>query len=101
MCKIPIAIVGEKIWYRPMDKYKDRSKVEANWEDGVWLGISRESNEILVGTKNGVMRAYALKQRPADERWDEKQISDMRGTPQRPNPEKVGLHIPTRIAQKQ
>ena len=67
-CKIPLAIIGEKIWYRPMDKYKDRSKLEARWEDGVWLGISRESNEILVGTKDGVMRAYAITRRPADER---------------------------------
>ena len=44
MCKMPLAIFGEKVWYRPMDKYKDRSKIEARWEEGLWLGLTRESN---------------------------------------------------------
>ena len=33
-------------------------------------------------------------------RWDKEAITTMEGTPQKPNPDKVGLHIPTRIAPK-
>ena len=31
------------------------------------------------------------------ERWDVNAIMDMKGTPQRPDPNKPGLHIPVRI----
>ena len=97
---MPIAIFGEKVLYKPLDVQKDKSKIDAQWESGIWLGIARESNEALVGTSSGVTRAYAIKRRATDERWDGDAITTMMGTPQRPNPEKAGLHIPTRIAPK-
>ena len=53
-----------------------------------------------MGTSSGVTRAYAIKRRSVEERWDKDAITTMAGTPQRPNPEKAGLHIPTRIAPK-
>ena len=28
-CKTPIAVFGEKVWFKPMDKYKDRSNIES------------------------------------------------------------------------
>ena len=49
---------------------------------------------------HGVTRAYAIKRRAVEERWSKEAITTMRGTPQKPNPDKVGLHIPTRIAPK-
>ena len=92
-----MAEFGELVWYRPVDKNRDKNKVEARWEKGIWLGISRESNETLIGTSSGVIRCYAIKRMPAEEKWDKDAISTIRGTPQQPNPTKTGLHIPVRL----
>ena len=32
-----------------------------------------------------------------EDRWDADEIKNMRGIPQQPNPQRVGLHIPTRM----
>ena len=34
---------------------------------------------------------------PEEERWDAYDIKDMKVIPQQPNPQRVGLHIPTRM----
>ena len=52
------------------------------WEKGVWLGHTRDSNETVIGTAEGVVRAYAVKRMPEDERWDKVAIEGMRDTPQ-------------------
>ena len=97
-CRVPLATFGERVLYRPLDHAKDRSKMDVQWESGIWLGLSRESNEALIGTSRGVTRAYAIRRRPSDERWVRKAILEIAGTPQRPNRGKAGLHVPTRTA---
>ena len=64
---------------------------------GTWLGAARESNEMLIGTREGVTRCYAVKRMIEEERWSAEEIRELQGTPQRPNPQKVGLNIPTRM----
>ena len=64
---------------------------------GIWLGTAREANEILIGTKEGVSRCYAIKRMTEEDRWNAEEVAAMRGTPQQPNPLKMGLHIPTRL----
>ena len=96
-CKSPLAEFGETVWYKPFDKNKDRNKVEPKWEQGVWLGISRESNETLIGTKGGVIRCYSIKRLPNEEKWIKEMVLEMQGTPQQPNPSKSGLRIPIRL----
>ena len=61
------------------------------------MGTARESNEMLIGTREGVTRCYAVKRMTDEERWSAEEVREMRGTPQRPNPQKAGLHIPTRM----
>ena len=82
---------------KPFDKNKDKNKVEPNWEKGVWLGSPRESNETLVGTRSGVIRCYSIKRMAVDDKWDKDLVMSMQGTPQQPNPSKIGLRIPVRI----
>ena len=96
-CKAPVATFGELVWYKPMDKARERNTIEAKWEKGLWLGTAREANETLIGTKEGVTRCYAIKRMPEEDRWNAAEISGLKGTPQQPNPMKVGLHIPTRL----
>ena len=67
------------------------------WENGGWLGHARDSNEMLIGTPMGVIRCYACRRMPETERWDREAIVGVKGTPQKPNPRKMGMSIPIRI----
>ena len=50
--------IGESIWYKRLkDKGGAKAALESDWEDGIWLGHGRISNEIIVGTKEGEVRA--------------------------------------------
>ena len=71
--------------------------MEAKWEDGIWLGQARASNESLVGTRKGVVRAFAIKRSDEAKRWDAEMIKELKGTPQRPNLEAPGIEVPIRI----
>ena len=51
----------------------------------------------LIGTTRGVVKASSIKRFGMTERWDVNAITDMKGTPQRPDPSKPGLHIPVSI----
>ena len=60
----------------------------------IWLGHARDSNETIVGTADGALRAYVVKRMPEDERWDAEFIRNMQGIPQQPDPSKRGTTIP-------
>ena len=97
-CKIPVAKCGESVWYKRIRESKERKdKFESEWEEGIWLGHSRASNEVLIGTDEGVVRTYTVKRKPEGERWSSEKIKSMKGTPHRPDPNKPGTHIPIRV----
>ena len=51
-CKVPVARFAEKVWYKQIRETKDRKdKFQSEWEKGIWLGHSRASNEVLIGTE--------------------------------------------------
>ena len=87
---------GESVHYRKLQS-DDKNKLESPWEDGVWLGHERGSNEYLIGTDKGVVRAWAVKRRPESERWSAAAIKNMQGTPARPDPNQPGNSIPIHI----
>ena len=98
-CRIPVVPFGEKVWYKEIRETKERKdKFSSEWKEGVWLGHQRSSNEILVGTSQGVVRAYSIKRREPEHRWDKAAIKGMVGTPQQPDPTKPGAKIPIRIS---
>ena len=97
-CRVPVVIFGEKVWYKELRLGKERrDKFESEWQEGIWLGHSRSCNEHVVGTKEGVVRAYSVKRQDEDQRWSGVWIKAMRGTPQQPDPSKPGLAIPVRV----
>ena len=68
-CKVPLAGFGEKVWYKQIREQKERrDKLATEWKEGVWLGHSRSSNETVIGTTDGVVRAYAIKRQDEEER---------------------------------
>ena len=97
-CEIPTEVFGEKVWYKELKaKSEKKHNMETDWKEGLWLGHARSSNEILIGTREGVIRAWAIRKKPASEQWDRDLIKNMKGTPAKPNPNKPGLMIPITV----
>ena len=64
-CRIEVVPFGEKVWYKQIREGKDRKdKFESEQKEGVWLGHSRTSNEVLIGTKEGVVRTCTITRQP-------------------------------------
>ena len=81
-CNIQTEIFGEKVWYKELKaKTEKQHKFESDWQSGLWLGHSRSSNETIVGTRDGVIKAWAIRGMPEGEQWDPKLIKEMKGTP--------------------
>ena len=97
-CKVPVVAFGETVWYKKIRESKDRKdKFNSEWEEGIWLGHARSSNEAVIGTSEGVVRAYAIRRQDEEHRWSEERIRAMQGTPQQPDPLKASIHIPIRV----
>ena len=97
-CRIPVAEFAERVWYKQLRENKERKdKFMSEWQEGIWLGHGRSSNETWIGTREGVVRAYAIRRQPENERWDGKLIQEMKGTPSRPDPTKPGLDVPIKV----
>ena len=60
--------------------------------------VARSSNEIYIGTREGVVRAWAIRKKPEAEQWDGRLIKEMRGTPAKPNPNRSGNTIPIAVS---
>jgi hypothetical protein len=98
-CDIPVVPFGETVWFKRIrDGKTHKDKMESEWEEGIWLGHHRESNEVIVGTSDGVLRAFTVERKPIGERWEKVRMESMKGTPQQPNPSKKSLGIPTKVA---
>ena len=89
---------GGKSWYKKLRGGLERkTKAETEWYTGIWLGPATGSSETFIGTSAGLTRASAIKRFDASQQWGLQTILDMQSTPQRPDPNQPGLHIPTRI----
>ena len=83
---MPMAIFGERVCYLPLKtNRRDKSKLE-RMREGIWLGIRMRTNEALIGTPAGVVKARIIRTLPEDEKWSAAMILEVRGTPRRPNP---------------
>ena len=99
LCKVPVVPFGEYVIYKEMREGKARkSKIEVEDRDGVFLGHARNSNEVLIGTSSGVVRAYSMRRRAEGRRWNSQAITDMMGVPSRPDPGRPGIRIPIRVS---
>ena len=76
-CAIPLTSFGETFWYKQIDRGKGRNKFDIKWHKGVWLGHARDTNEMYLGTAEGVVKSYVCKRLPTDERGNKEMINDM------------------------
>ena len=70
-CNVEVVPFAEKCWHREAPNSGPKVAMESKLKDGLWLGHSRGSNEVLVGNKEGIVKAYAIRRRSLEERWDD------------------------------
>ena len=51
---------------------------------GIFVGIQQKSNEVLVATEEGVVKARTLKRLPEEKRWCAESVLGIKGTPWAP-----------------
>lgn len=97
-CKATVIPLGESIWYKELrTDQKRRRTLMSEWHEGIWLGQARNSTESIVGHKDGVVGAWAIRRKINEEKWSKEKIDEVRGNPAQPNPEKQSSYIPTAI----
>ena len=75
------------MWYlKP--KSVGQSAMDSRWETGVWLGVQDETNEIILGTVRGIVKARTVRRKEsAEESWDTEIFNTFAGTPWKMTPE--------------
>ena len=79
-CRVEIIRFGEKVWYKVL-KPTGKGSMDSAWEEGIWMGHNNKSNEVVIGTAEGVVAAYAIKRMEAAGQWDAEAIKGVKGTP--------------------
>ena len=66
--KKALPVFGECIWWMRPESAREK-KLERRWENGIYLGVRRESTEIIVGNAKGVVKTRTFTVRPEGQRW--------------------------------
>ena len=92
-----MAEFGELVLYRPLGEEKKRKKVDPRWQYGVFLGVATRSNEVYMGTEDGVVKAWAFRRLRTQDRWDAAKVLGVKGSPTKPDPNSAGSDVQTHI----
>ena len=77
-----MADFGECVKYLPAKDYKDTSnKAGEKFKEGVWLGLSSRSREIIIGTDDGIEMARKVCRKVEWEAFDKTKILAIRSPP--------------------
>ena len=79
--RIELPEFGECVWYQPLKGERDRSKLEAKFEPGIYLGIQEGTAMRWIGTAEGVVRTWTIKRKPEEEKWRADELSSFVGLP--------------------
>ena len=75
-----------------------KEKADDRFGEGIYLGITTRSEEYIIGTKDGVLRARSIKRKGnREEQWNVEQFKELRGTPWEPIPGREGIEIKSKI----
>ena len=87
----PLHANWEKIGQR-----KNLNKLEVRWHDGVFLGLRESTNEYLIGTATGVVKAFSVKRKPESEQFVLEDLLSVKGVPWQPVPSiPTSMDVPT------
>ena len=88
---------GECVMYMKQG-IKGKDKFETRWSEGVWLGIADRTNEVIVGTSEGVIKARDIKRYSSEkEKWALDKFNEVKGVPWEPIPGRQGIEIKARV----
>ena len=65
---------GEKLAYMKA-KGDKLNKLKSKWGMGIFVGVRRKTNEIMVATPGAVTFARAVKRLPSEKRWGEDSVN--------------------------
>ena len=65
---------GEKLLYKKK-KWPKLEKMKSRWEKGIFVGIRKRSNEVVVATPGGIEEVRSLKRFPEEKRWGEDSLT--------------------------
>ena len=92
-CRVaPRPRFGEKVLYK-ISKTVKIGKAEPRWQHGVWLGSLETSDEHLLGTELGVIKARAVTSVQEEQRFDAKAMGSIKGTQWKPSVNHNGWKI--------
>ena len=80
-----VAEFGETVDFIPFEA-GSKAKFDSKLLTGVWLGLDNRSDEHLIGTPAGVLRASTIKARVEEDRWNADTVFAVRGLPWNPTP---------------
>ena len=73
-------VCGEGV-VQKVSRNRPKLAMDTKWEEGLWLGHTRSSNEVFVGNKDGIVKAWAIRRRLLEERWDDAMVLSLKATP--------------------
>ena len=79
--------IGECVFFLPTGRRrKEQGKLAVKWLDGVYLGMHDGTSEEYIGLLDGtgVVKARAVKRKPAAQRYNKEELNKVRGVPWRP-----------------
>lgn len=71
---------GERVHYQ-LKKGSKMEKMNQRWDEGVFVGINRASGEAMIATEGGIIYANSIQRMPYEERWDIKNVKDVKWAP--------------------
>ena len=97
-----MAEFGESVMFIPLrgnadDRRRQKADLEPRFMDGIFLGLTDRSDEILIWCQEGFRKARTMKRRPEGERWRRDELLSIRGTPLQPHPGSDDTRIRTRL----
>ena len=60
---------GEKVHFKNQLKSAKLEKLNARWSEGIFVGIRRKSNEVMVAHEDGIALVRSVKRVPIEHRW--------------------------------
>ena len=89
--RISLPCFGEKVLYLRIPK---RSGLDDRWNEGIFVGLVRRTQELLVATPEGVYKCRSVKRMTSEERIDRNAFDSIRGAPWQPIPGQALMDVP-------
>ena len=86
---------GESVYSKPLRQSGSKlNKLDPKFREGVYLGVREGTNEMIVGTPEGIGRTSDIRRKPPSQRFDGAALLAVRGTPDAPNPSAEPGEVP-------